>query len=80
MKMFLLDVPHLLSPEQLVFWGWPAYLSSGQASPWELGHPKFLQTPHWYVFWPILGPFTSHLILNPESSFFSVIRPGPNIH
>jgi hypothetical protein len=44
-----------LSPEDLIFQGHPPYLSSGQASPWELDHPKFLQTPHWDVFWLILG-------------------------
>jgi hypothetical protein len=46
MKTFLLGVPHLLSPEELIFQGCPPYLSSGQSSPWELDHPKFLQTPH----------------------------------
>jgi hypothetical protein len=25
-------------------------------SPWELDHPKFLQTPHWDVSWPTLDP------------------------
>jgi hypothetical protein len=45
-----------------------------------LDHPKFFQNPHWDVFWPILGPYASCLILSPESSFFSVIRHGPNIH
>jgi hypothetical protein len=84
-KTFLLGTSHLslspslsLSPKDLIFQGCPPYLSSGQASPWELDHPKFLQTPHWDVFWPILGPYASHLILSPESSFFSVIRHGPN--
>jgi hypothetical protein len=32
-------------------------LSSVQASPWELDHSKSLQTPHWDVSWPTLGPF-----------------------
>jgi hypothetical protein len=57
-----------LSLEDLIFQGCLPYLSSGQASPWELDHPKFLQTPHWDVFWPILGPYASHLILSPKSS------------
>jgi hypothetical protein len=42
--------------------------------------PKFLQTLHWDVSWPTLGPYASSLILIPESSFFSEIRPGPNNH
>jgi hypothetical protein len=25
-------------------------------SPWELDHPKFLQTLHWDVSWPTLDP------------------------
>jgi hypothetical protein len=33
-------------------------LSSVQASPWELDHPKFTHTLHWDVSWPTLGPFT----------------------
>jgi hypothetical protein len=73
------DVP-LLSPEEPISWGHPPYLSSGQFSPWRLDCHKFPQTPHRDVSWATLGPFTSHLILNPERSFFSVIKPGPNIH
>jgi hypothetical protein len=55
-------------------------LSSVQDSSWRLDHPIFLQTPHWDVSWSTLGPFTQNLILSPKRSFFSVIRPGPNIH
>jgi hypothetical protein len=58
-KTFPLGVPHFsLSPEDLIFQGCLPYLSSGQASPWELDHPKFLQTPHWDVSWTTLGPST----------------------
>jgi hypothetical protein len=68
--MFPLGVPHFsLSPEDLIFWGCPPYLSSDQASPWELDLPEFLQTPHWDVSWPTLGPYTSHLILSPKLIF-----------
>jgi hypothetical protein len=68
------------STEELIFWGHLPYLSSGQALPWRLDFTKFLHTPHWDVSWPTLGPSTWRLILNHESSFFSVIRHGPNTH
>jgi hypothetical protein len=56
--LWVLHISLSLSPEDLIFWGCPPYLSSGQASPWELDRPKFLQTPHWDVSWPTLGPST----------------------
>jgi hypothetical protein len=34
-----------LSPEDLIFWGRLPYLSSGQASSWELDHPHSFRLP-----------------------------------
>jgi hypothetical protein len=52
------DVPPRCSTSTLS-WGTDILgMSSDQASPWILDHPKFLRTPHWDVSWPTLGPST----------------------
>jgi hypothetical protein len=49
-------VPHFsLSPEDLIFRGCCHISPQVRPSPWELNHPKFLQTPHWDVSRPTLG-------------------------
>jgi hypothetical protein len=50
-------IPHFsLSLEDLIFWDNCHISPQVRPSPWKLDHPKFLQTPHWDVSWPTLGP------------------------
>jgi hypothetical protein len=70
MKTFLPGVPYLLFPEELIFWGCPPYLSSGQASSMEIGPSQIPSDSPLGCLLAILGPLCLMPDLEPQKLIF----------